>query len=297
MSFPPLAQSLLLLVHAWLYVPAAPAATPPGSAGDAAPCTDSQDFYEENDTCAEAVAITLGGQDLRVHIQDPDWYSLRIPPQGSVAVNIFFAHVDANVDMRLWDGCGGNLLVYANSVTDNEQVIWINFSNEPVTYYCEVFVNPASDGRCNVYDMEAFGVSDNIGATYCQSTSNSTGQRASIRAEGSLSVTENDIRLVVSTIPPQQPGLFFYGPQELEIPFGNGWRCVGPGALGTFLLRPAKADSLGVLICPLDLENPRRPEGRILPGSTWYFQCWYRDPAGTGFRSNFSDGVEVAFQP
>ena len=36
--------------------------------------------------------------------------------------------------------------------------------------------------------------------------------------------------------------------------------------------------------------------GQITPGSTWYFQFWYRDPqgpGGTGF--NTSDGLEVRF--
>ena len=261
------------------------------------PCHDSVDFFEENDTCDTAVPVTTGGEDLRVHIADADWYSLLVPPQGSVTVDIFFTHLDANVDMRLWDVCDGSLLVFANSVTDDEQVIWINLSDQPVTYLCEVFVNPASSGRCNIYDMQVTGVSDNLGANYCQSLPNSTGQRALLRAEGSLSVADNQIDLVVSTLPPNQPGLFFYGPQEIEIAFGNGWRCVGPGALGTFLLPAARAGNDGLMRCPLDLEHPPDIAGLILPGSTWYFQSWFRDPRARGSHFNLSDGLELVFQP
>ena len=41
---------------------------------------------------------------------------------------------------------------------------------------------------------------------------------------------------------------------------------------------------------------PPDPAGKILPGSSWRFQFWYRDvngPLGTG--SNFSDALEVIF--
>jgi hypothetical protein len=35
--------------------------------------------------------------------------------------------------------------------------------------------------------------------------------------------------------------------------------------------------------------------GVITPGSTAYFQCWYRDPAAGGAAFNLSDGLSVTF--
>ena len=35
----------------------------------------------------------------------------------------------------------------------------------------------------------------------------------------------------------------------------------------------------------------------LLPGTTWYFQAWYRDPAAGLPAFNLSDGLEVVFGP
>ncbi len=37
--------------------------------------------------------------------------------------------------------------------------------------------------------------------------------------------------------------------------------------------------------------------GAITPGSTWYFQFWYRDPLGGGPAFNLSDGMMATFCP
>ena len=40
------------------------------------------------------------------------------------------------------------------------------------------------------------------------------------------------------------------------------------------------------------------PAGQIGPGQTWYFQGWYRDPAGPcGSGFNLTNGIEVTFTP
>ena len=43
--------------------------------------------------------------------------------------------------------------------------------------------------------------------------------------------------------------------------------------------------------------GPGAGAGQVLEGSTWHFQCWYRDPqgpGGTGF--NLSDAMAVTFR-
>ena len=68
--------------------------------------------------------------------------------------------------------------------------------------------------------------------------------------------------------------------------------------LSVLLLLPvATADAGGVLAYSVDLDDPPLPAGQILPGSTWKFQGWFRDPAAGGSFFNLSDGYSIAFLP
>jgi len=135
---------------------------------------------------------------------------------------------------------------------------------------------------------------------FCVSTPNSAGAGAMIHAQGSASVGANDLVLVTDGAIANEFGLFYYGPEELQVPFGDGLRCVGAGALGTFRLDPVVLVGLdGRAVRPVDLTAPPAAggPGAIQPGSSWSFQFWYRDPfaGGTGF--NLSDGLTVLFCP
>lgn len=89
--------------------------------------------------------------------------------------------------------------------------------------------------------------------------------------------------------------MFHYGPQAARLPFGNGWRCVNGGFR---LPQVGPADANGHLSQLVDFSAP--PEvagpGKIAPGSTWYFQCWYRDN-GVGAGFDLTDGLRVVFYP
>ena len=98
-------------------------------------------------------------------------------------------------------------------------------------------------------------------------------------------------------MPAQQFGLFFYGPNQTEFPFGNGNRCVVGGAIGIFRLPIHLSSTTGVLGQALNVNNPPAPAGQIAAGSTWNFQAWYRDPAAGGASFNLSDGYQVNFTP
>jgi hypothetical protein len=37
--------------------------------------------------------------------------------------------------------------------------------------------------------------------------------------------------------------------------------------------------------------------GQITPGSTWRFQCVYRDPAAGGANANTTDALRIVFGP
>ena len=134
-----------------------------------------------------------------------------------------------------------------------------------------------------------------LGTNYCTSTPNSTGLPAFISATGSASVAANDLSLRAQPVPTQQNGVFFYGPVQSQVPFGNGFRCVGAGATGIARLPIENSGPGGVLEHDLDNTLPPTAVTQITSGSTWNFQAWFRDPAAGGAFFNLSDGLSITF--
>ena len=133
------------------------------------------------------------------------------------------------------------------------------------------------------------------GDSYCTSTPNSTGQPASITTFGSISVLYPSLELHAGPVP-DQFGVFFYGPEQAQVPFADGFRCVAPGSVGLARL-PVTQASGGVLSALLNVDSPPFPAAQITALSTWNFQAWFRDPAAGGTGANLSDGRVVTFLP
>lgn len=128
---------------------------------------------------------------------------------------------------------------------------------------------------------------DDAGGNYCTPTANSTGQAAEMNVMGSSSISTNDLELSAQPVP-NKPFLFFYGPTQVEVPFGDGFRCAGGGIQR---LGPVAVASGNRATRVVDLVT----EG-IQPGSL-NFQCWFRDSDAGGAGFNLSDGYEVVFLP
>ena len=129
---------------------------------------------------------------------------------------------------------------------------------------------------------------NSLGNPYCALVPNSSGNAAAIAAAGSSVVQENNFELTVTGLPPGQFGLFFFGPDPIQMPSGDGFICVGGSLVRLF--PPSLADSMGVVRSSVDLsQHP----GVIAPGMTSRFQLWFRDvPAGnTGY--GFSNAVRI----
>jgi len=126
---------------------------------------------------------------------------------------------------------------------------------------------------------------------YCQGAPNSVGGTGGfISASGSLSVSDNSFTLIAQLLPPDQPSLFFFGPFQAQIPFGNGFRCVG----GTIVRLPVVYTGGGTAAYTMDLTAP--PASSFIDAhETWYFQNWYRDPAAGGAFFNLTNGLGVTF--
>jgi len=132
-------------------------------------------------------------------------------------------------------------------------------------------------------------------ANYCVAAPNSAGSGALMSSDGEPDLGANDFILIASGVPAGQPGLFFYGPGQTQVPMGDGFRCVAGTAFR--LNPPVSADASGIAQRWLDFSQPpaNGGPGLILEGSTWNFQFWYRDPQAGGFGFNLSDGLEVIF--
>ena len=141
-------------------------------------------------------------------------------------------------------------------------------------------------------DVTADGVSTGCSTeVYCTAAANSVGAGANISVSGSTSVAANDLVLSAGPVP-NQPAIFFYGPNQIEVPFGNGFRCVG----GAVKRLPVVFGGGNTITHPVD--NTQTPSaGVIVAGSTWNFQAWYRDPNAGGGNFNLSDAVQVEFCP
>jgi hypothetical protein len=139
-----------------------------------------------------------------------------------------------------------------------------------------------------IFDLPCTGSA----TSYCVAAPNSTGLGALIGTSGSLSVAANSFGLTCTQLPPSSPHLYFFGSQQTQSVFGNGYRCVN----GTvYRLNPAmSATPAGTSSRAVDLAS-QPAAGVITGGSTWNFQCWYRNVLAGGAGFNLSDGIRVTF--
>jgi hypothetical protein len=127
-------------------------------------------------------------------------------------------------------------------------------------------------------------------ANYCVTAPNSASPTGAVMgAVGSNSITANNLRLYATGTATSTFGLFFYGDAAVQAPSGNGFVCVGGSV---YRLPPVWTGGGGTPSWNLDVTTPPQPGGLITPGSTWHFQCWFRDGAGAW---NYSDGLRVTF--
>jgi len=149
------------------------------------------------------------------------------------------------------------------------------------------------DIGCNSGSAYVFTIRDPLGQNYCgPAVPNSSGDPAEIHACGSASVASNDLLLRAEPVP-NQPGIFFYGPQQANVPFGNGTLCIA-GQVGRLDVVNATGNVMTFL---LDNTSPPSAATQITAGSTWNFQAWFRDPAALGAFFNLSNGLSVVFLP
>ncbi len=113
---------------------------------------------------------------------------------------------------------------------------------------------------------------------------------------GSTSVSANDLVLSAGPLDANQPGIFYYGPNQIQAAFGDGFRCVGgPGGTIVRIFPFALSDAGGSMVQLIDNSVPSA--GSMTAGATLNFQCWFRDPAAAMSGFNLSDARELTFTP
>jgi len=149
-------------------------------------------------------------------------------------------------------------------------------------------------GHANAY----FG-GGTLGTNYCTAVPNSSGQAASISADGSIVAADNDLTLHASGVPVMQFGIFLTSRDQASAPVASGTLCLGGSIIrfqgaGQIL----QADMSGEY--SLQIDTTALPAGTptpIVAGDTYNFTTWFRDvDPMIGNTANFSDGVSILFQ-
>jgi hypothetical protein len=126
---------------------------------------------------------------------------------------------------------------------------------------------------------------------YCVGAPNSVGPGASIGSRGSARISDANFTLLARGIRRGAPGSFFFGPHQQQVPWGDGFLCIG-GQLRR--LGPTVfADTQGIVALPVDFASSAASV--ITPGSTWGFQMVYRDALAGGVGFNTTNALWATF--
>ena len=156
-------------------------------------------------------------------------------------------------------------------------------------------------GRCSgtrVYLNER----NALGVDYCEAATNSTGQSARLRVEGSPFAANNDVTLRADRLPPGQFGIFLVSPDRGFVANpGNssGNLCLG-APLGRFLGpgQIVSASAAGEFSITIDLTALPIGSAPVMAdaGDTFSFTAWYRDSFFGIPTSNFASATSVTFR-
>ncbi|TDJ74126.1 MAG: hypothetical protein E2O39_05125 [Planctomycetota bacterium] len=165
--------------------------------------------------------------------------------------------------------------------------------------YFEIDYVPAGEGPGEPYCFGSSCPCGNDDPT--AGCTNATGSGALLHASGTASLALDDLTLTVSSSVPLQFGILYMGPARTLLPFGNGHRCVdsGTGAFHRYPVMQANAAGTFAMNNVVSFANGTfPPSGALLPGTTWNFQGWYRDPGGPcGASFNLTNAVEISVIP
>ncbi len=275
------------------------------------------DALEDNDTCGTAIPLPLGltrglvvFEDACSGIADLDYYSIQLADGDTLAVDILFSDVIADLDIFAYDtaiGCDGGTtapetLDFGFTSTDNESIVVTNGTGGPLDIVIKIDL---FGGDVNTYDMIAkVSSTPTFGEVICAGNDNSVGNGARLCATGSDVATDNMLSLDVSGAPAGVNGLFVASQDVFSTnPAGSqGTLCIASLSMARFNSSLLMTDAMGAGSFSPDLTSiPFQSGGMpaplaVMSGDTVNFQFWHRDTDGPTATSNFSDALSVSFQ-
>ncbi len=141
-------------------------------------------------------------------------------------------------------------------------------------------------GPAPIVDMGAYEYAIGVSDPYCLAVANSTGVPSILAATGSLTISDNDVNLVVLGLPQGEPAMMLMAATTWHAPLGNGLLCLGTPQV-RFDGQILNSGPTGSVSLSPDLTN--LPQGTVVqPGETWTFQLWHRDGSSSNLSSSLS---------
>ncbi len=139
-----------------------------------------------------------------------------------------------------------------------------------------------------------------LGAPYCATVPNSTGDTSALAVAGSPVAAANDFLMLMHDLPPQVFGMAIASTTQGNFPNPNGFGniCLS-GTIGRFN-QPSQlrlTDANGFTSFQVDLTAIPQGNGFVsaMSGQTWNVQFWHRDVVGGVQSSNLTNAVSVPF--
>lgn len=252
-----------------------------------------------------------------------------VPSGGATITNAWFNDVDYHSG-ELQDGTDWTMNVGATGVTwsctqtyaQNQNANAINWGTAysfgftadagPSAGVGELDLFEPGVGNVLTFPIDGPGAGNTVGTAYCfgdgtgtacpcinpgsigEGCLNSSGAGAKLAANGTASVSTDDVVLSVSQCPTSVFGLFFSGTTTVNggagLTFGDGLRCAG-GQVKRLQLRNTGASGSAASTVGISATDGAQA------GQTRYYQFWVRDPqnapCGNGF--NLSHGLSITW--
>jgi hypothetical protein len=120
------------------------------------------DEFEPNDFCGGAADIGNGTYtNLDVALGDSDWYHIVVPFGSQLIAEVDHNWGDGDIDISLYDECGGSIERFSWTASDFETVIYTNNGFDTDLYLDVEFVDFITD--FNTYDLFIQGAEDTGG--------------------------------------------------------------------------------------------------------------------------------------
>lgn len=258
------------------------------------------DPFEDNDDCATATPLGDGlYTGLHIGAVDSDHYEFEVAPGSLLTIEVIadnqggrgprFEVYDVNTPCV---GIGD--IARGRSLFRGRTAQWINDTGQVHRVRAAIQLSGLFDA-CAEYDLLVLGTTTPglLGDQFCPSEQNSLFTRVLTLAEGSTSLSAQDLSLVAQPLPTNSNGFFLYSrTQAPPTPVSGGLLCLGSPIVR---LNGFVFNSTNTGLATLQLPYGALPVP-IAPGETWNFQYWYRNFSG-GQGSNFGTGLTLQFTP